>query len=63
MYNFRMQDRIHGYPATPLACRWKGAVFQVLKPIGQEKCDLRINKAGYTATIVACGWAGAAKKS
>ena len=41
--------------ATPIACRWAGAIFEVTKAYGQEQYGLGINKAGYTATEVACG--------
>ena len=26
-----------GYTATPVACRWVGAVFEVTRPFGQEQ--------------------------
>ena len=48
-----------GYTATPVACRWAGAIIEVSEAFGQEQYGQRINKAGYTATPVACGWAGA----
>ena len=26
-----------GYTATPVACGWAGAIFEVTRPFGQEK--------------------------
>ena len=28
-----------GYTATPVACGWAGAIFEVTKPFGQEQCS------------------------
>ena len=31
-----------GYTATPVACRWAGAMFEVTRPFGQEQCAQKI---------------------
>ena len=30
-----------GYTATPVACRWAGAIFEVTRPFGQEQWGQR----------------------
>ena len=51
-----------GYTATPVACRWAGAVFELLKHLGRsgEAKDRKNKKQGRIhGRTVADGWAGA----
>ena len=33
-----------GYTATPVACKWAGAIFEVTRPIGREQQGHKIIK-------------------
>ena len=41
-YDFKKKKNKAGYTATPVACGWAGAIFEVIRPFGQEQYGQRI---------------------
>ena len=38
----KVKENKGGYTATPVACRWAGAMFEVIRPFGEEQKGQRI---------------------